>query len=41
MGTGVPSLGVKQLEHEDVHSFPSTVEVKNACSYISITPYVS
>jgi len=38
---GVLSLGVKQPGHEADHSPPSRVEIKNACSYTSITLYVS
>jgi hypothetical protein len=35
MGTGVLSPGVERPESEALHSSPSSVEVKNACSYTS------
>jgi hypothetical protein len=35
---GALSLGVKQLWHEADHSPPSSAEVENAWSYISIPP---
>jgi hypothetical protein len=37
---GVLSLGVKRPGREADHSPPPSAEVKNACSYISIPPYV-
>jgi len=40
MGTGVLSDGVKQPEHEDGHSPPSSAEVMNTCSFVSI-PHMS
>jgi len=35
---GVPSMGIKQLEHQADHSLPSSVKVKNAWSYTSNPP---
>jgi hypothetical protein len=40
MGTGAPSLGVKQPGREADHSPPSSAEVKNAWSYTSTPQYL-